>query len=144
MRDKRIKVVDVEFGFEKCRHEPVQLRGGIDLHGQQLTFGKRKAVIDQQTPRPFGIVHDAADDRAVGGVQHGQREHVHAVRGERVDQIVQTPQAVRREYGELRHGIRLTGRRGLGRHIRPTISHTHRRAHQNSRVLKNLPALADD
>src|SRR5205807_940157 len=38
MGDKGVKIVDVELSFEKRRHEPVQLRGGIDLNGQQLTL----------------------------------------------------------------------------------------------------------
>src|SRR5437762_1083734 len=74
MRDEGIKVIDVKLSLEEGRHEVVQFRGGIDFNGQQITLSKWKTVVDQQASRPVRVIHHEANDGAVRGIQHRQRE----------------------------------------------------------------------
>ena len=102
--DEGIKIIDVQLGFQQGRHELVQLSGG-DFHHYQFAFGEREAFPVEHFARAVGVVHDHANDGAVGRVQDHQRHDMNALRSQQPNQVVEAPQPVGCEYGELRNGI---------------------------------------
>src|SRR5947209_8786155 len=81
-----------------------------------MTLGKWKVVVNQKASRPIRVVHHKANDRAVGGVQHRQGEHMDPVRRQHADQVVQPSEPVRGKHRELSDSLRLAGGSGFHCH----------------------------
>ena len=69
-------------------------------------FVKSESVVEEERARLVGIVHNHADNGAVGGVQHRQGEDVDGAGAQKPDEFVQFTQPVGCKDGELPHRFR--------------------------------------
>src|SRR2546423_892800 len=100
MRDERIEIIDVDLRSQKRGDYFTEARH-FDFDSEQLAFGEWKSLFKKQIPRAIRIVHDEADDRAVGRVQNHQSQHMDVMSAEQRHEIVKAPKTIRSENGKL-------------------------------------------
>ena len=116
--DETVDVVNVDFSFEQRGEHALQLGFICDLDGEDGAFGVGKIVVHHQLAGFGGIVHDETHNRAVSGIEDGDRHHVDVVGLQQRGEFVEPTDAILDEDGELVDGVGGDESVGIGHKVR--------------------------
>src|SRR6266850_3581893 len=114
-RDEGIEIVNIELGFEKSGHETIEI-GGICFDDDEVALGEGKVFGDEQFASAVRIVHDDANDGAVGGVEDHQAQDVDVFGIEEADKVVEAANFIWGKNGELDYRVYPPRLSGFSRH----------------------------
>lgn len=102
--EEGVNVVDVDFRLNKGTGDGLEEGFVLDLHRDEPALDIGKVVFDEQVLGFFGIVNDEANDGAVGGIENGERHHMHFVHGKQTYYFIQASDLVIGMNGKLDYG----------------------------------------
>src|SRR5204863_4245263 len=107
--------MNIKLSFEQGTHETVKV-GWIGFDHDKAAFGKRKIFGNEQLAGAIRIIHHDANNGAISRIEHHEAEHMDGLCTEQPDEIMQAPNLIGCEDGELNDRIYPTRLRSCGRH----------------------------